>query len=144
MSGLNALREINLMAEQLRRQDPGRFGVKGARPGTPGYVPGGWKMAQDAARDSYHSTHMNSRTYSHKPSVASRLRGDNQQLALYKGYQKELQQLKLTYSLAGLSTVRPRKEKTYVPRASTSTRVQPIILGRGTYAPVGKRFRMDE
>lgn len=45
-----SLTGITSQAKKLREQDPGKYGVKGARKGMPGYVKNGWKLAlADAA-----------------------------------------------------------------------------------------------
>jgi len=40
-----SVQRIIALANQLRQERPNQYGVKGAKPGSPGYVKDGWKNA---------------------------------------------------------------------------------------------------
>jgi len=48
----NVAPQIVQYAQQLRAQDPERYGTKGSTKGSPGYVPGGWREAVSEATQS--------------------------------------------------------------------------------------------
>ena len=45
-----SLANINTKAKELRASDPKKYGIHGSKAGQPGYVLGGWALAQKDAR----------------------------------------------------------------------------------------------
>jgi len=47
------VQRIVALANQLRQKRPNQYGVKGTKPGNPGYVKDGWKNAVKTATDPF-------------------------------------------------------------------------------------------
>jgi len=130
----NVARQIIQTAQQLRAQDPGRYGMKGAAKGTSGYIPGGWREAVRAAKQMYYQQTGKTPSQATQKrrqlgTIAHQLRGNPEQDALYRGYKRQLEELKTRYWQAGLQirAVQPRRQR--APRApGERQRLSPIIL----------------
>lgn len=111
MSGVSGAKLIIQAANQLRSNQPNRYGVKGAREGQPGYVKGGWRRAViDAAAGIRQQT-------GKQPAPKSMRKGQlipkgSIQRAYYNGYKDELRQLKSKYQVLTNKFVHPSKKKT--------------------------------
>jgi len=130
----NVARQIVQTAQQLRAQDPGRYGTKGAAKGTSGYIPGGWREAVRAATQMYYqqtgkTPSLATQKRKQLGTIAHRLRGNPEQDALYRGYKRQLEELKMRYWQAGLHirAVQPRKPKAPRPLGER-LRLPPIVL----------------
>ncbi len=120
-------------ATDLRRANPQVYGIKGAARGTPGYVPGGWKLAVEQATQQYYqetNRGPSQETLRRKQegTIAHRLKNDEKADQLYRTYRRRLEQLKKTFwnyaiqnginttNLRALKPAEPKKNKqgTYV------------------------------
>jgi len=121
-------------AQQLRAQDPERYGTKGSTKVSPGYVPRGWREAVRAA------TQLCYETSGKGPSQATikrrelgtiphQLKGQPEQDALYRGHKRQLEDLKTRYWDAGLhiKAAQPRQQR--APRVpGQRKRLPPTLL----------------
>jgi len=130
----NIARQIVQLAQRLRAEDPNRYGTKGSTKGSPGYVPGGWREAVRVATQMYYQSSGKSpsqATLKRKElgTIPQRLKGQPEQDALYRGYKRQLEELKTRYWDAGLhiKAVQPRQQRT--PRApGQKKRLPPMLL----------------
>jgi len=117
-----SVQRIVALANQLRQERLDQYGVKGTKPGNPGYVKDSWKNAVKTATELYYwETGKNSKAK--KPLVTSLVKGDPRMDALYRGWLMALRQLKEKYHKAGLRMVAPAKIK-----VSQKQRLPPTIL----------------
>jgi len=130
----NVAHTIVQVAQRLRAEDPNRYGTKGSTKGSPGYVPGGWREAVRASTQMYYQTSgkgPSQATLKRKElgTIPQRLKGHPEQDALYRGYKRQLEDLKTRYWDAGLKikAVQPRQQR--APRApGQRKRLPPMIL----------------
>jgi len=100
-------RQIVQFAQWLRAEDLERYGTKGPTKGSPGYVPGGWREAVRAATQMYYQT--SGKTPSQATikrrelgTIPQQLKGHPEQDTLYRGYKRQLEDLKTRYWEASL------------------------------------------
>jgi len=101
---------IVALANQLRHERPNQHGVKGTKPGNPGYVKDGWKNAVKTATELYYRERGKTQK-AKKPRVTIQVKGDPRMDTLYRGWLMALRQLKEKYHKAGLRMVAPAKIK---------------------------------
>lgn len=87
----NALVEIVKEAKKLRQENPGKYGIKGTRQGTPGYVENGWQLA---LKDAAANLGCKSKPNNKKKEVAALTRA---QKAAKQAYLEELRNLQVKY-----------------------------------------------
>jgi len=115
-------------ASKLREANPSRYGVFRSRPGTPGYVEGGWRLAiWDATEQYYQETGKmpSNKKTRENCTLAHRLRIDPNQDGLYRGYKMQVQAFKAQYHQEGLKVDKPRNPKKPNPRAPTQRKRLP-------------------
>jgi len=101
------VQRIIALANQLRQERPNQYGVKGDKPGNPGYVKNGWKNAVKTATELYYRE-TGKTPGSHELQVKSKV---IQEWTLSRGWLIALRQLKEKYHKAGLRTIAPAKIK---------------------------------
>jgi len=77
-----SVQRIVALANQLRQERPG---VKGTKPGNPGFVKDGWKNAVKTATELYYRE-TGKTPKEKKPRVTSQVKGDPRMDALYRGW----------------------------------------------------------
>jgi len=126
--------QIVQVTQRLREEDPNRYRTKGSK-GNPGYVPGGWSEAVRAATQMYYQT--SGKTPSQATikrrqldTIPQQLKGHPELDALYRGYKRQLEDLKTRYWEPGLhiKAVQPQQQR--APRApgQKSTGILPLGL----------------
>jgi len=116
-----SVQKIVALANQLRQERPDQYGVKGTKPGNPGYFKDGWKKAVKTATELYYRE-TGKTPKAKNPHVTSQVKGDPRMEALYRGWLMALRQLKEKYHNASLRTVAPAKIK-----VSQKQRLPPTI-----------------
>jgi len=79
-----SVQRIVALANQLRQERPDQYGVKGKKPGNPGYVKDGWKNAVKTATELYYRE-TGKTPKAKKQRVKSQVKGDPRMDALYRG-----------------------------------------------------------
>jgi len=94
------------------------MGTKGSTKGSPGYVPGGWREAVRAAMQLYYQTSGKSPSQATLKrreigTILQQLKGQPEQDALYRGYKRQLEDLKTRYLDTGLKikAVQPQQQR---------------------------------
>jgi len=100
-----SVQRIVALANQLRQERPNQYGIKGTKPGNPGYIKDGWKNAVKTAAELYYRE-TGKTPKAKQPSVTSQVMD-----ALYRGWLMALRQLREKYHKAGLRTVATAKIK---------------------------------
>ncbi len=113
---MSARDQIINYAKQLRQQNPQKYGIQGAKKGTQGWVPNGWRQAVIDSAAQY-------RQSSGKPPAKKYPKRvlDPQQKAYRKVYREQLRGLKMAYQavLPGIK-VAVKKTKSGVPKPVVS------------------------
>jgi len=127
---------IFAMATKLQKDNSSQYGVKGAKPGSPGYVKDGWKNAVVRAKEIYYrDTGKIPKKKEKKPSIIK----DDERMNAH--WLISLRQLKEKYHREGLKDIKPRAPK----RSSSSTapkRLPPVILSYGDCLSSHQRLPM--
>jgi len=128
----NVACQIVQVAKQSRAEEPNRYRTKGSTKGSPGYAPGGWREAVRAAMQMYYQSSGKSPSQAtlkrikrrELGTIPQRLKGQPEQDALYRGYKRQLEDLKTRYWVKALQ---PRQQR--APRAPRQRkRLPPMLL----------------
>jgi len=106
----NVARQIVQFAQRLRAEDPNRCRTKGSTKVSPVYFPGGWREAVRAATQLYYQSSgkgPSQATIKRKElgTITQWLKGQPEQEALYRGYKRQLEDLKTRYWDTGLNII---------------------------------------
>jgi len=129
--------EFFSIATKLRENNSAQYGIKGAKPGRPGYFKDGWKNSVEKAKEIYYrDTGKTPKKKEKKPSI---IKDDETMDALYRGWLISLRQLKEKYHRAGLKDIKPRAPKR-TPSSAAPKRLPPVIPPYGASLSSGQRL----
>ena len=146
---MSGVRQIIVYVNQLRLTNAGRYGVKGARAGQPGYVKDGWKravIADAAAAIRQQTGKLPAQKSANKANLIPR---GTLYRAYYNGYKNELRQLKSKYQALTNKFVHPSKKKVSVSNPNAVPRKlfagQTFTAGAGRVAqPAAQGAAMNQ